>query len=69
MTNQRATVPTFVPKNLIGWWGGPDERVRCIKDKKVVLTQEKAERVALRSGMSAYIGKSCGYWHVGHNSD
>lgn len=59
------TMVTYVPDDLVGWWGKQDTRVRCTADDKVVLTQEKAERTAQRSGMNAYTGK-CGHVHVGH---
>lgn len=64
--------PTYIPNNRRGWWGGPDLRVRCCKDDKVVFADESA---AARSAakvrgrgeatMHAYRGR-CGHWHVGH---
>ena len=58
--------PTFVPADRMGWWGDFDTRERCTKDDKVVLSKRKADMVAFRTGMSAYLGK-CGHYHVGHS--
>lgn len=58
--------PVYIPFDRTGWWGGPDTRERCVDDDKVILTKDRAQRVANRSGMTIYIGK-CGYLHVGHS--
>jgi hypothetical protein len=63
-----APAPTYVPVDLVGWWGGPDERTRCEWDKKVVLTESGAAKVSERTGMSVYTGK-CGHIHVGHGGE
>ncbi len=57
--------PTYVPDGRVGWWGGPDQRVRCLIDNKVVLELDRARKIAAQTDMSAYTGK-CGHIHVGH---
>lgn len=61
---------TYVPENLLGWWGGEDTRVRCIRDDKVVLDNDiaKAKRTAERAEMTIYVGR-CGHIHVGHQRE
>lgn len=68
---------TYTPSNRMGWWGGPDTRLRCCGCDKVVFPNQAAaegsaakvrEREAPRKDrkvMQAYLGK-CGHWHVGH---
>lgn len=64
--------PTYIPDDLMGWWGEPDKRERCSLDQKVVLKDQssamkKAERIQKQGeNMVAYLGK-CGHWHLGHS--
>lgn len=67
--------PVYVPSGRIGWWGGPDERPRCIFDDKVALSKEdaeyKAQKIKERENrsdkmMMAYRCKKSGVYHVGH---
>jgi hypothetical protein len=68
---------TYVPEAKVGWWGGSDTRVRCVRDEKVVfdtleLAEKSAEKIRGRDNrydnhlMTAYKGK-CGNYHVGHS--
>ena len=62
----------------VGWWGGPDERPRCLKTDKVQIpdaatAEAKAAKIRARDWhaqpgrpMQAYKCPSCGFYHVGH---
>jgi hypothetical protein len=65
MTKDELVAPVYVPDEVTGFWGGPDERPRCSLDGKVIKDEAGAKRTAERAGMQAYLGK-CGHWHVGH---
>ncbi len=60
---------TYVPEEREGWWGGPDKRLRCTIDHKVVFAHEadakrSADKATARgSPMQAYRAK-CGHWHT-----
>lgn len=60
---------TYIPEEREGWWGGPDTRLRCAADHKVVFqTEHAAQRSADKAthrgtAMHAYLGK-CGHWHT-----
>lgn len=70
--NIRPAAAVFVPSHRTGWWGGPDKRLRCIRDDKVVFADEataehRAASIRQREPtMQAYKGR-CGHWHVGHS--
>lgn len=59
----------FIPEGRTGWWGGPDTRLRCKADDKVVfMDKEAAERAAQKAcdrgtPMKYYRGR-CGHLHV-----
>ena len=59
----------YIPEEREGWWGGPDKRLRCTADDKVVFGTEKdAERAAAKATargepMIHYRGR-CGHLHV-----
>lgn len=59
----------FVPENRTGWWGGPDTRLRCKADGKVVFMDEDAAKRAAQKAcdrgqpMKHYRGR-CGHLHV-----
>lgn len=61
--------PCYVPEGREGWWGGPDTRLRCRADDKVVFFSEadaqKAANKATNRGepMKWYRGK-CGHLHI-----
>ncbi len=68
MTISKAEVYTLEFPDV--WWGGPDKRVRCTKDGKVVMTLEGAQRTILKASrgprwtlMVAYTGV-CGHLHL-----
>ena len=63
--DKKRNVDTYVPTDRTGWWGGPDERERCVMHDKVVLTEVGAAKVVVRTEMESYIG-DCGHLHVGH---
>lgn len=46
-------------------WGDPQRRKRCCFDGKVVLSRDRAHKLAQRLGLEAYLG-ICEHWHVGH---
>jgi hypothetical protein len=60
---------TYIPEEREGWWGGPDTRLRCTVDHKVIFANEAdAGRSAAKATgrgtvMHAYKGK-CGHWHT-----
>ena len=57
---------TYVPEHRSGWWGGPDVRLRCSMDDKVVFaTEQDAQESNDRANdpMTYYLGP-CGHWHV-----
>ncbi len=59
----------YIPEERMGWWGGPDKRLRCTADDKVVFGTEKdAERAAAKATargepMIHYRGR-CGHMHI-----
>lgn len=59
----------YIPEEREGWWGGPDKRLRCTQDDKVVFaTEQDAERAAAKATargepMIHYRGR-CGYLHI-----
>lgn len=57
---------TYIPVDRMSWWGGPDERVRCSVDDKVVFYTEQAAQQSVDRAthlMKCYKGK-CGHWHL-----
>lgn len=61
-----ARAEVFIPEGRVGWWGGPDTRLRCKADDKVVfMDKEAAERAVAKSEgrMKCYLGR-CGHWHL-----
>lgn len=78
MSDNPMTAETYTPSSRIGWWGGPDMRIRCLQDDKVVFpdqaaAEQSAAKIRARGNtarederMCAYRGK-CGHWHVGHS--
>jgi hypothetical protein len=61
--NSQGPAPTYIPDSREGWWGGPDTRLRCTLDDKVVKTEEGARKTAARANLVAYQGP-CGHWHL-----
>lgn len=60
---------TYIPEEREGWWGGPDTRLRCKADHKVIFANEgdatrSANKATARgTAMHAYKG-ACGHWHT-----
>ena len=61
--------PCYIPEEREGWWGGPDKRLRCRADDKVVFaTEQDAQRAAAKATargepMHSYRGR-CGHMHI-----
>lgn len=59
----------YVPLGRIGWWGGPDKRVRCDIDGKVILRGEEHAKKSVAAAeergqpMLWYRGR-CGHLHL-----
>lgn len=59
----------YVPEGRTGWWGGPDTRLRCQADNKVIfMSKEDADRAAQKAcdrgdPMKSYRGR-CGHLHI-----
>jgi len=49
--------------------GGDDRRLRCLNDRKVIMSKTEAKIKARisRSGMKPYECRS-GFWHIGHKN-
>ena len=49
--------------------GGDDGRLRCLNDRKVIMSFLEAKKKAkiARSGMKPYRCRS-GFWHIGHKN-
>lgn len=56
----------YTPEGRTGWWGGPDTRLRCREDDKVVFVcEDDAKRAVAKAGdaMKYYRGQ-CGHLHL-----
>lgn len=61
--------PCYIPEEREGWWGGPDKRLRCRADDKVVFATEldakrAAEKATNRGTPMKYYRGRCGHLHT-----
>lgn len=59
----------FFPEGRTGWWGGPDKRLRCSADDKVVFMSTDDARAAAakateRGEPMIYYRGRCGHLHL-----